>query len=168
MPRTHLKCIAIASGISVILGLSFVLPQTQSRPAAPHDKKVAVNTQKSKTTASSFGIRQTPAAEQTPHFRDTEFYRTIIDNNLLRPLGWRPPRPREPYRLLGTTIPTSGEMPPQAILQTTSRNQTRTISLGEKLDVDTTLIDIQPKQVTLEKIGEKPRILTLNTTPVIQ
>lgn len=168
MPRTSLKCLAIASGISVILGLSFVLPQTQPQPAAQYDKKVAVNIQKSKMTASSFGIRQTPAAEQTPHFRDTEFYRTIIDNNLFRPLGWRLPRPREPYRLLGTIIPTNREMPPQAILQTTSRNQTRTISLGEKLDADTTVTDIQLKQVTLKKIGEKPRILTLNTTPVIQ
>ena len=100
--------------------------------------------------------------------RETDFYRTIIDNNLFRPLGWRPLRPREPYRLLGTIIPTNGEIPPQAILQTTSRNQTRIISLGEKLDADTTVTDIQPKQVTLEKTGEKPRILTLNTTPIIQ
>ena len=30
------------------------------------------------------------------------YYRTIIDNNLFRPLGYRtPPRPIEPYRLLG-------------------------------------------------------------------
>lgn len=31
-------------------------------------------------------------------------YSTIIDNPLFRPLGWRPPRPIEPYRLLGTKL----------------------------------------------------------------
>ena len=31
----------------------------------------------------------------------SDFYRTIIDNNLFRPLGWTPPRPIEPYRLIG-------------------------------------------------------------------
>lgn len=29
------------------------------------------------------------------------YYRTIIENNLFRPLGWTPPRPVEPYRLIG-------------------------------------------------------------------
>ena len=28
-------------------------------------------------------------------------YRLIIENNLFRPLGWTPPRPTEPYRLIG-------------------------------------------------------------------
>ena len=39
------------------------------------------------------------------HFQNSDFYHTIIDNNLFRPLGWTPPRPQEPYRLLGTIIP---------------------------------------------------------------
>ena len=46
----------------------------------------------------------------------SEFYPTIIDNNLFRPLGWTPPRPVEPYRLLGTILPTDEKTPPQAII----------------------------------------------------
>lgn len=97
-------------------------------------------------------------------FQKTEFYRTIVDNNLFRPLGWRPPRKREPYRLIGTLIPTDGQMPPQAILLTTRGHQTLTLSVGDKLDADTTLMDIQPKQVTLEKVGQR-RTLKLNIAP---
>ena len=32
-------------------------------------------------------------------FDSFAYYRTIIDNNIFRPLGWRPPRPREPSRI---------------------------------------------------------------------
>ena len=96
--------------------------------------------------------------------RETDFYRTIVDNNLFRPLGWRPPRPREPYRLLGTIVPTNENRPKQAILQRTTARTTHIATIGEKLDADTTLIDIQPKQVTLETSGQQ-RTLRLNTAP---
>ncbi|MYH82013.1 hypothetical protein F4009_21235 [Candidatus Poribacteria bacterium] len=36
------------------------------------------------------------------------FHCMIIDNNLFRPLGYRLPRPEEPYRLTGTLTPTDG------------------------------------------------------------
>ena len=42
----------------------------------------------------------------SPIFDSETFYRMIINNNLFRPLGWTPPRPIEPYRLLGTLLPT--------------------------------------------------------------
>lgn len=97
-------------------------------------------------------------------FQTSDFYRTIIDNNLFRPLGWKPPRQKEPYRLLGTLIAKDGKSPPQAILQATAGNKTYTVSTGDKLDTDTTLTDIQAKQVTLEKAGQQ-RPLNLNPRP---
>lgn len=106
---------------------------------------------------------QTRKLETSKKFQKSDFYRTIIDNNLFRPLGWRPPRPREPYRLIGTIIPTDGKTGAQAIFQTTRGNTTYTVPLGDTLDTDTTVIDIQPKQVTLEKAG-KQRTLKLNIT----
>ena len=102
------------------------------------------------------------------HFQKSEFYRTIIDNNLFRPLGWTPPRPQEPYRLLGTIIPIDAKSPSKAIIQNTVGNQMHIVTIGEKLNTDTTITDIQPKQVTLEKVGQKPRTLTLNSTPWIK
>lgn len=105
--------------------------------------------------------------ENLTNFQKSDFYRTIIDNNLFRPLGWRPPRPRETYRLLGTVIPTDGNTEPKAILQATTINRTHTVTLGEKLDKDTIVTNIQPKQVTLEKAGQQ-RTLTLNPTSWIK
>ena len=104
-----------------------------------------------------------------PHcaFQSSAFYRTIVDNNLFRPLGWTSKRPREPYRLLGTILPTDANTPKQAILERTAARRTYTGSLGETLDKDTIVIDIQPKQVTLEKASVR-RTLRLNTTPLLK
>jgi len=91
--------------------------------------------------------------ESLQAFQESEFYRTIVDNNLFRPLGWTPTRPREPYRLIGTLLPTAADTPARAILETTSGETRQTVSVGDKLDADTTVTDIQPKQVTLEREG---------------
>ena len=100
---------------------------------------------------------------EVPVFDSESYYRTIIDNNLFRPLGWTLPRPKEPYRLLGTILPPDAGTPPQAILQTTVGNTTRIVTIGEKLDTDTEVVDIQSKQVTLSTKGQQ-RTLKLNAT----
>ena len=84
-----------------------------------------------------------------PVFETEAFYRTIIENNLFRPLGWRPPRPIEPYRLLGTKLASDETTPSQAILQSTTGHQTYIVTLGSNLDADTQVVNIQSKQVTL-------------------
>jgi len=95
----------------------------------------------------------TTPQESLTQFQKSDFYRTIVDNNLFRPLGWTPPRPRELYRLLGTLLPRDAETPKQAILQSTTTGRTATATLGEPLDKETTVVDITSKQVTLENAG---------------
>ena len=161
--RFHLKHIAIAVGIGIVLlGLTLLTHALLTPPV--RDETVTVNTPKSKPTPRASRPLQFPASSQTDDFQDSDFYRTIIDNNLFRPLGWRPARPREPYRLIGTLIPTDGITGARAILQTTRGNTTYTVTQGDTLDVDTTVIDIQAKQVTLEKAGRQ-RTLKFNPTP---
>ena len=99
----------------------------------------------------------------TPAVFDVEaFKRTIIDNNLFRPLGWRPPVPIEPYRLIGTKLAIDATTPPQAIIESTAGEKTYIVSLGETLDASTEVVDIQPKWVTLSTNGQQ-RTLRLNT-----
>ena len=109
---------------------------------------------------------QRPASappRQVSDWRAEAFYRTIIDNNLFRPLGWRPPVPREPYRLIGTILPRSEtHTPPQAIIESTIGNTTYIVSIGEPLDAETEVVSIESKQVTLSTNGEQ-RTLSLNT-----
>ena len=95
-------------------------------------------------------------------FQNSNFYRTIIDNNLFRPLGWQPTPPRSPYRLIGTKLVRDADSPPQAILQSTTGHQTYIVTLGERLAADTEVVDIQPKQVTLSTNG-RTWTLKLNT-----
>jgi hypothetical protein len=54
------------------------------------------------------------------------------------------------------------------ILQSTTTRTTYIVRTGDTLDSGTTATDIQPKQVTLEKAGQKSRILILNSTPWIK
>ena len=83
------------------------------------------------------------------------FKRTIIENNLFRPLGWTPPRPIEPYRLIGTLLPKDDRTPPTAILQTTAGQRTLIVSTGEQIDAETEVVEINRKQVVLETDGQQ-------------
>ena len=158
MSRNLLKhCVCIAVGIGVVC-FEFLLrthPQTPEKRTPTRTR----NTQYRKTVS-------TPQ-ETLTDFQKSDFYRTIIDNDLFRPLGWRPPRPTETYRLLGTIIPKDGSTEAQAILQSTTARTTYIVRIADTLDKDTTLIDIQPKQVTLSKARQQ-RTLRLDTAPWIK
>jgi hypothetical protein len=111
---------------------------------------------------------ETPVPQDTEHptpavFETETFYQTIIENNLFRSLGWTPPRPTEPYRLIGTILPTDDRTRPKAILQTTAGNQTYIVMTGETLDASTEVVEIKPKQVVLSTEGQR-RTLRLTAT----
>ena len=152
MLKRYLKYIAISAllTLAILLDCLYISTYTERHPMIP---TVTVGTSEAPDTF----IADT---QQTP----LDFYRTILDNNLFHPLGWRPPHPREPYRLLGTLIPCDGKSKAQAILQKNPAGKTYTVTIGDQLDADIIVIDIQTKQVTLEKAGQR-RTLTLNTTP---
>ena len=87
----------------------------------------------------------------TPVFDAKTYYSIIVENNLFHPLGWTPSRPIDPYRLLATIIPTVGNAPPKAIIQ--SGHQTYIVTPDKRLGADTKVVDIRAKQVTLSKNG---------------
>ena len=99
----------------------------------------------------------------TPEFDTHAYYRPILEYNLFRPLSWTPPRPQEPYRLLGTIIPIDAKSPPKAIIQNTVGNQTHIVTIGDNLDTETHVTDIQTKHITLKKNGQQ-RQLTLKSS----
>ena len=146
------------AGACVLLAIVFVVSVLSPDPVRRDAEPV-----KERTSPSHRRAQQTP-----PPVFDTEtYYRTIIDNNLFRPLGWTPPRPIEPYQLLGTILPTDEKIPPQAIIQvSTAGNKTHIVSIGDTLDADTKIVDIQSKQATLDCAGQQT-ILKLDTSPWI-
>ena len=162
MSRKYLKTIVfISMGVFSLFSWG-LLTRTQTT-ADPTPKE-----NRTRTTQRQTVYRPSQNSQDTlKDFQQSEFYRTIIDKSPFRPLGWTPPRPRDPYHLLGTCTPTDGKSEARAILQSTTAGRTYTVSLGETLDPDTTVVDIQPKQVTLEKAGVR-RTLHLNTTPLLK
>ena len=151
MLKKHLTHISTLIVVSALLIVAVFRIQTQP----PSNEKISV------PSAAAKGNRY---GKVTPRPGDNgssdAFLCTIIDNNLFRPLGWRPSRPSEPYRLIGTILPRDENTSPRAILQTTAGNKTYNVTIGENLDPHTEVVDIQPKQVTLSTDG-KQRTLKL-------
>ncbi len=81
------------------------------------------------------------------------FYKTIIDHNLFRPLGWTPPKNEPEYSLLGTKAVDANGAISQATLLEKRSNRHHFVTIGTKLG-DITVKDIQAEQVTLDKAGE--------------
>ena len=105
-----------------------------------------------------------PAPPPTEDPMDTDFYRIIVENNLFRPLGWKPPaKNKTTYRLLGTL--TNSERPARAILQDKASQRTYTVSTGETFG-DFQVTEIQPRRVTLKK-GNQHVSLSLDSTLLI-
>ena len=161
MFRFLLKSIAIACGTGIALILPLLFANTQRLPSTPANKTIGVSTPRSATKRPPL----TKDREAEVPFQETEFYRTIVDNNIFRPLGWSPERPQEPYRLTGTLIPTDGKKSPQAIIQATQGNKTYIVTIGDTLSKDTIITDIRHKQITLEKSGRQ-RTLKLRTPTI--
>lgn len=140
----------LIAGASLLIGIFFIYRSLGASAERVVEVKVVP------IEASSRARALPPAA-----FDSFAYYRTIIDNNIFRPLGWTPPRPVEPYRLIGTKLATDANTPPYAILQTTTGNTTYIVSLGETLDASTEVVSIAAKQVTLSTNGQ-PRTLRLS------
>ena len=86
------------------------------------------------------------------------FYRTIIDYNLFRPLGWTPPKDEPSYKLESTAVDKNGIISQATLLERRS-NRYHFVTIGTKLG-DVTVKDIQDGKVTLDKAGEA---ITLKT-----
>ncbi len=80
------------------------------------------------------------------------FYRTIIDHNLFRPLGWTPPKNEPQYSLVSTAVNQNGAISQATLLERRS-NRHHFVTIGTKLG-DVTVKDIQARKVTLDKAGE--------------
>ena len=89
------------------------------------------------------------------------FYKTIIEYNLFRPLGWTPPKNEPSYRLVSTAVNSDGVISQATLLERRS-NRYHFVTIGTKLD-DMTVKDIQAKKVIMDKEGET---VTLNTAPL--
>lgn len=75
------------------------------------------------------------------------YYQTIIDNNIFRPLNWKPPQRVSDYTLLGTAISTDSRRA-TAYIKEQKTDQFHVVGVGDKIG-NATVEKIAKKQVTL-------------------
>ena len=88
----------------------------------------------------------------------SDYYQIIVDNNIFRPLGWKPPNKEPEYTLLGTFFDPTGDRSEASVLEERS-NQLHIVSVGDKIG-DAIIKEIAKKTVSLYKDGE---MITLNS-----
>ena len=103
--------------------------------------------------------------ERVDFGENAAFYKTIIDHNLFRPLGWTPPNNEPSYSLIGTKAIDGNGAISQATLLEKRSNRYHFVTVGTELD-GMTVKDIQSKQVTLDKAGETIRLKTSGFQPL--
>lgn len=86
------------------------------------------------------------------------FYQSIVDNNLFRPLGWKPPNEEPEYTLIGTAIAAIGTKSEAFVVERRS-NQFYVVSVGDEIG-DAVVKEIEDKTITLDINGE---MITFNT-----
>lgn len=88
---------------------------------------------------------------------NSNFYQTIVANNLFRPLGWKPPKEEPEYKLIGTATDTKGNNSEAFVLERRS-NHFYVVKIGDKIG-EAVVKDIEDKMISLYKNGE---LITLN------
>ncbi len=81
-----------------------------------------------------------------------DFYRVIIENNIFRPLNWKPTQQEPAWTLLGTAI-TADNSTATAYISERKTNQFYAVKVGETI-AGATVTEILPKQVTLDNGGK--------------
>ncbi len=81
-----------------------------------------------------------------------DFYRVIVDNNIFRPLGWRPPNKEPEYTFIGTRVDSNADAS-KAYVQETRSNRFFMASIGDKIG-DAVVKEIKEKEIILDKNGE--------------
>ncbi len=91
------------------------------------------------------------------------FYQVIIDNNLFRPLGWRPPTPKPKYILIGTVIATDATQHTKAFIVERQSGQLHIVSVNDRIG-EQAVKEIAAKQVILQRDDQELR-LQIEHTP---
>ena len=98
-------------------------------------------------------------------FEENEaFYKSIVDHDLFRPLGWSPPDNESSYSLVGTAVDPNGVISQATLLEKRS-NRYHFVTIGTKVG-DMTVKDIEAKRVIFDKSGETVTLRTGEFQPL--
>ncbi len=163
--RSVIATLGIGCVVCLLLGFGVLLHAQEktkaafigTKPEIDSAKMQEMKKMKEQSEAQRNRFRQRQGRGQIDFGENVAFYKVIIENNLFRPLGWTPPNNEPVYSVVGTVVDANGTIAQATLLEKRS-NRYHFVTVGAKLD-DMTVMDIQAKQVTLDKAGET---ITLN------
>ncbi len=167
--------ILIVVGICCIAGLLLVFGMHLQAQDRGRNTRVALNTNEGQQSAqrneqfrnrqrgtnwgqegrsnqsANWGNRE--RSENTPSNDEGDYYSVIVNNNIFRPLGWRPPNKEPEYTFISTSVYDNESESKGYVLERRS-NQSYTVRIGDKIG-DAVVTDIKDKEIFLDKDGER-------------
>ncbi len=92
-------------------------------------------------------------SEGSSSSNNEDYYSVIVNNNIFRPLGWRPQKREPEYGFIGTRVAEDASKSVGYVEERRS-NRTHTVGIGDKIG-DAVVTDIRDKEILLDKDGEK-------------
>ena len=91
-------------------------------------------------------------AEESSSRNSEDYYSVIVNNNIFRPLGWKPPNKEPEYAFVGTRVTEDVSTSVGYVLERRSK-MFHTVGVGDKIG-DTVVTEIKDKKIILDKNGE--------------
>ncbi len=173
--------LGIGCVVCLLLGFAILLYAQEKTKSAFIGTKPGMDTAKTEEKKTSKMLAMAKAKEQLQPQRNRSwgrqnrggsvdfgenpaFYKTIIDYNLFRPLGWTPPNNEPTYSLASTAVNPNGAISQATLLEKRS-NRYHFVTIGTKLG-DMTVKDIEARRVILDKAGETITLKTSEWQPL--
>lgn len=100
------------TGIVIIIGWNLYEDNNQNNQSPVEKNRVINRQQQAKPSQNKNMEAKTDSIPSTPD----AYYQIIIDNNLFRPLGWKPEEPKPKYILIGTVLAKNTTQHTEAII----------------------------------------------------
>ncbi len=91
-------------------------------------------------------------SEDNSSSNSEDYYSVIVNNNIFRPLGWRPPKREPEYGFVGTRVAEDASKSVGYVSERRS-NRFHTVGIGDKIG-DAVVTEIKDKKILLDKNGE--------------
>ncbi len=145
-------------GFLFVFGLKLHAKNTLKKTGLNDVKVAAINPMFTTNTGQIKNFQLSPKWRPQSNYNNkntnvnSDFYQVIINNNLFRPLGWKPPNKEPEYTLLGTAIDPLGIHSKAYVLERRS-DAFHTVRIGENVG-DMVIKEIQEKKIVLDKNGD--------------
>ncbi len=147
------------TGIIIIIGWNLYENNSQN-DQSPVQKNRVINQQQQAKPSQNKNMEG--KTDNTPGTLDA-YYQIIIDNNLFRPLGWKPEEPKPKYMLIGTVLAKNTTKHTKALIVERQSGKLHIVKVNDWIG-ELVVKGIEAKKVILQE-GEQEITLQIEHAP---